>query len=100
MGQLTAEQAARHPSRHLLTAALGGGRGFEGDSQRVWLADGDQLLLCTDGLTNMVDDATITAALRGPGSADEACRALVATALENGGKDNVTVALARYRLPG
>jgi protein phosphatase len=99
MGQLTAEQAARHPSRHLLTASLGrGGRGFEGDFQHAWLADGDQLLLCTDGLTNMVDDPTITAALGSPGSADEACRALVAAALENGGKDNVTVALARYRL--
>jgi protein phosphatase len=99
MGQLTPDQAARHPCRHVLTASLGGGgQGYEGDFQRAWLADGDQLLLCTDGLTNMVDGAAIMAILRGAASSDEACRALVAAALNNGGKDNVTVALARYRI--
>jgi serine/threonine protein phosphatase PrpC len=98
MGQLTPDQAARHPCRHVLTASLGGGgHSYEGDFQRLWLADGDQLLLCTDGLTNMVGGAAIMAALRGAASSDEACQALVAAALNNGGKDNVTVALARYR---
>jgi serine/threonine protein phosphatase PrpC len=98
MGQLTPEQAARHPCRHVLTASLGGGsQNCEGDFHRAWLADGDQLLLCTDGLTNMVDAAGIMAILRQAASADEACKALVAAALANGGKDNVTVALARYR---
>ncbi len=99
LGQLTVEQAARHPSRHVLTASLGGGGGsYEGDFQRLWLADGDQLLLCTDGLTNMVDGGAIMAALRDAATADEACQALVTAALNKGGKDNVTVALARYRL--
>jgi protein phosphatase len=101
LGQLSAEEAGRHRLRHVLTRALGGrARSFEGDFQRAWLADGDQLLLCTDGLTNMVDDAAIAAVLRGASSSEEACRALVAAALEKGGKDNVTVALARYRFPG
>jgi protein phosphatase len=66
---------------------------------RAWLADGDQLLLCTDGLANMVDDVAIASLLGGAATSHEACQALVAAALDNGGKDNVTVALARYRFP-
>jgi protein phosphatase len=98
LGLLTPEQAASHPCSHILTASLGGGgHSYEGEFQRAWLADGDQLLLCTDGLTNMVDGAAIMAVLRGAATSDEACRALVAAALDAGGKDNVTVALARYR---
>ena len=69
------------------------------DIHSDFLSDGDQLLLCTDGLTNMVDNATIAAILREAASAQEACQALVQKALANGGKDNVTVALARYRFP-
>jgi PPM family protein phosphatase len=100
LGQLSAEEAARHPLRHVLTRSLGGsGAGAEGDFQRAHLADGDQLLLCTDGLTNMVDDAAIGSVLGAAPSANDACKILVAKALEKGGKDNVTVALARYRFP-
>jgi protein phosphatase len=98
MGLLSPDEAASHPWRHVLTASLGGGGNrYEGEFQRAWLADGDQLLLCTDGLTNMVDGATIMTVLRGAATSEEACQALVAAALEAGGKDNVTVALARYR---
>jgi PPM family protein phosphatase len=100
LGYLTAEQAASHPRRHVLTRSLAAaGDAFEGDFQRARLADGDQLLLCTDGLTEMVDHATIGSVLRGAASATEACQVLVDKALEKGGKDNVTVALARYRFP-
>ena len=64
LGQLNAAEAARHPLRHVLTRSLGGSEhGAEGDFQRAQLADGDQLLLCTDGLTNMVDDATVGSVL-------------------------------------
>jgi protein phosphatase len=99
-GQLTPGQAEHHPLRHVLTASLGGGvDSCEGDFQRAGLADGDQLLLCTDGLTSMVDAGAIMGVLRGAASAGEACQALVAAALDNGGQDNVTVALARYRFP-
>ena len=100
LGLLTAEEAGRHPWRHALTRSLSAGDAtFDGDFERAALADGDQLLLCTDGLTNMVDGAAIMAILRGAASADDACQALIAAALDNGGKDNVTVALARYRIP-
>jgi PPM family protein phosphatase len=100
MGRLTAEQVARHPFRHVLTRSLGGREvGLDGDFQQAWLADGDQLLLCTDGLTDMVDNAAIASVLGGAASATAACQALVEAALQNGGQDNVTVALARYRFP-
>ena len=72
---------------------------YQGDFQQATLADGDQLLLCTDGLTDMVDNQTIGSVLSRAASADEACQFLLAAALKNGGKDNVTIALARYRIP-
>jgi protein phosphatase len=99
-GVVHPEEAANHPYRHVLTRVLGGGGvEVEAEVQRVSLADEDQLLLCTDGLTEMVDPTTIGAILRSSPSSDDACRRLVEVALENGGEDNVTVVLARYRFP-
>ncbi len=69
------------------------------DVQVYTLADGDQVLLCTDGLTDMVDDLLIESVLSRDGSAQSACQNLVNLALSNGGKDNVTVIVARYSLP-
>lgn len=73
-----------------ITQALGLDRSMVPDVTHVALAAGDRLLLCTDGLTNMVDDKGI-ALLLGKGDATEATDALVETALANGGIDNVTV---------
>jgi PPM family protein phosphatase len=85
--------------RHVLTHAIGiAGTGGDPDIDRLHLDDGDRLLLCTDGLTGMVDDATIAAELQRDRSADETCQALVDRALEGGGKDNVTVVVAGYRM--
>jgi protein phosphatase len=100
MSQLTPEQAAAHPLRHVLTRSLGAGDdGVEGEFQRAWLQDQDQLLLCTDGLTQMVDDATIESILGSAKTAHDACEQLVDEALNRGGKDNVTVVVGRYRFP-
>jgi protein phosphatase len=63
------------------------------------LANGDQLLLCTDGLTDMVDDTEIELVLNSATSAKSACRSLIDLALNNGGRDNVTVIVARYSIP-
>jgi serine/threonine protein phosphatase PrpC len=84
--------------RNVLTRAIGAtGVGCEPDVERYQLADGDRLLLCTDGLTNMVDDGPMACELgRGTPSAD-VCQALVDLALDQGGKDNVTVVVATYR---
>src|SRR5262249_19758670 len=97
-GHLTPEQATEHPWRHALSRSLGAGeQTFEGEFQRLELADGDQLLLCTDGLTMHVDDNSLTAVLARAATAAEASSALVQEALAKGGRDNVTVALARYK---
>jgi protein phosphatase len=99
-GAIEPQEAAGHQMRHVLTRFLGGGAAkIEADLQRLELADGDQVLLCTDGLTDMVDDDTIGTMLRGGASAQQACDRLVERALKNGGRDNVTVVLGRYRFP-
>jgi protein phosphatase len=100
LGVLHPEQAARSRYKHYLTRALGDLEGnAKVDVQRARLHDGDQLLLCTDGLTDMVPDAVIAEVLRQSATAAEACQALVDRALGIGGRDNVTVALARYQFP-
>jgi serine/threonine protein phosphatase PrpC len=63
------------------------------------LENKDQLLLCTDGLTDLVDDTEIESILTEEDSAQSACRKLVDLALRNGGRDNVTVIVARYSIP-
>jgi PPM family protein phosphatase len=85
--------------RHVLTNVLGGpAEGVSVDVLHHRLADGDRLLLCTDGLTNMVPDDDIAQVLaRKPVPAD-ACHDLVELALERGGNDNVTVVLALYKI--
>jgi protein phosphatase len=99
-GVIAQEETTTHRTRHVLTRALGGHDDqARAEAQRLALADGDQLLLCSDGLTEMVDDTTIHDVLRSTSSAREACQTLVDLALKNGGKDNVTVVVARYHCP-
>jgi protein phosphatase len=69
------------------------------DVHDYFLDDRDQLLLCTDGLTDLVSDEEIEAVLAADGSARASCRRLVDMALANGGRDNVTVIVARYSIP-
>jgi len=99
-GAITSQELARHPLRHMLTGAIStkGARGTV-ELQHVPLAGGDQILLCSDGLTDMISDAEIDEALAGPGNAQDACDRLVDRALAAGGKDNVTVVVAAYRIP-
>ena len=63
------------------------------------LEDGDQVLLCTDGLSDMVEDTLIEAVLNEAPSSRAACQSLVDLALSNGGRDNITVIVARYSIP-
>ena len=89
---------SRH--RHVLTNALGGTiADVQVDTDRLQLEDGDRLLLCSDGLTDLVDDATIAGLLRETTRSSDACDRLVQRALDSGGRDNVTVIVAAYRLP-
>ena len=63
------------------------------------LEDGDRLLLCSDGLTDLVDDEAITRILLETSRSSDACERLVQQALDSGGRDNMTVIVAAYRLP-
>lgn len=63
------------------------------------LENDDQVMLCTDGLSDMVDDTLIEAVLNESPSARAACQSLVDLALSNGGRDNITVIVARYSIP-
>jgi PPM family protein phosphatase len=98
-GALAPGEVQGHPLRHVLTVALGRmTTEVRADVRHLRLRDGDQVLLCTDGLTDMVEEGAIEAVLREAGSAAVACHALVEAALAGGGRDNVTVVLARYRI--
>jgi protein phosphatase len=74
LGIVPKKSAQNHPFRHVLMNVLGGGADPpKPEVEHIALSHGDQLLLCTDGLTDMVDDATITAILASAGSASAAC---------------------------
>jgi serine/threonine protein phosphatase PrpC len=99
-GILRPDQEGWHYFKHALTRVIGRGESLaETEIQQLTLADEDQILLCTDGLTDMVGQQMIAPILSDSKTSEEACQRLVAAALDNGGKDNVTVVLARYRLP-
>jgi serine/threonine protein phosphatase PrpC len=95
-GLLTREQAAIHPQRGVVTRAVGLDPQVQVDlPEPLELAPGDQVLLCTDGLTEVVDDDRIAAVLAEQADGDDACTALIAAANQGGGPDNVTVVLLR-----
>ncbi|HWM55935.1 MAG TPA: Stp1/IreP family PP2C-type Ser/Thr phosphatase [Solirubrobacterales bacterium] len=89
-GQLTEEQAEDHPQRSIITRALGPEPEVEVDVQTVPAAPGDVFLLCSDGLTTMLDDERIARLLSGATSLEAAVRALIDEANRAGGRDNIT----------
>jgi protein phosphatase len=87
--------------KNVLTKALGIRAEVDFEVTTLKLEPGDIILLCSDGLTNMLTDtAILDLVLDHGGDLGEACRRLVATANDNGGRDNVSVVLARYGGPG
>jgi protein phosphatase len=93
-----APPAETEPYKHLLLNSFGDHpEDVKIDVDHVALADGDRLMLCSDGLTDMVSDNEITATLVQIAGAQAACDALIDRALANGGKDNVTVVVAVFR---
>ncbi|MRS12579.1 MAG: Stp1/IreP family PP2C-type Ser/Thr phosphatase [Actinobacteria bacterium] len=89
-GQITVEESRSHPNRSVITRALGSDPNMLVDTFEVEAAQGDRLLLCTDGLTSMVSDAEIARVLGSAASAQTAVDTLVDMALAAGGHDNVT----------
>jgi len=99
-GAIPQDDVSTHRLRHTLTSCLGGeSRKIQMEIRHLRLMDGDRLLLCSDGLTDMVSDPEIAEVMRATEGSAQACPALVNLALQKGGKDNVTVVLARYSIP-
>jgi PPM family protein phosphatase len=94
-GQLTDAQAEDHPQRSIITRALGPEPEVDVDLQTVPVQAGDVFLICSDGLTTMLDDAKIAHILGRSTSLQSAVRALVDEANRAGGRDNITVVLFR-----
>jgi protein phosphatase len=92
-GTLTAQEARRHPARNILTRAVGSQEDIEADVIQEDLKPGDQILLCSDGLTTMVEDEDILDTLRGAGDPETGCKSLVDLANQRGGDDNITAVL-------
>ena len=100
MGVITPEDAQTHHAKHVLTGAItADAQSADVELRTERLNDGDQLLLCSDGLTDMVRDSEIAAVLAKKQSAQQSCDELVNLALDAGGKDNVTVIVAAYKIP-
>lgn len=98
-GRLDAEVAQSHPQRNVVTRALGAEPDVTVDTRVAGLGSGDTLLLCSDGLTDRVDDREIATIVRDAGRLDDAARALVDLANERGGTDNISAVLVRPRSP-
>ena len=94
-GQITAEEAARHPQKNVITRALGTDPGVEIDLYEFRIMPDDVLLLCTDGLTNMLSDEEIASLLAEEQGGTMAYLAgrLVESANQQGGHDNITAVL-------
>ncbi|GBD37469.1 Putative protein phosphatase 2C-type [bacterium HR36] len=95
LGQLTPEEAENHPRKNELQQALGAQPFVEPQTLTLQLKPGDWLLLCSDGLTNHVDHATLTEMLQRADSAEMCARRLVNLANAYGGSDNTTVIAIR-----
>jgi PPM family protein phosphatase len=99
-GKLTPQEADEHPQRSIITRALGPEAGVEADS-RTWPARaGDLYLICSDGLTSMVEETRVGELVAGAPSLAAAGRALIEAANEAGGRDNITVVLFRLEEVG
>ena len=90
-GRLRPDQAEHHPQRSIITRALGVDSDVAVDTQTIELREGDRVLLCSDGLSSMVERESIAAVLGDNADPQEASERLVQLANEAGGEDNVTV---------
>ena len=97
LGMIPQEEVDRHRLHHVLTRAVGAHEETPvGDFHHVRLEEGDRLLVCSDGLTDMTGPQEIQAVLHRYAKSELACRALVDLALERGGRDNITVIVAGF----
>ena len=89
-GEITPAQGRTHPRRNIITRAVGSERFVSCDEYAIPIREGDRFLLCSDGLTNAVEEAELHRVLLAEESAESACRKLVEEAVNSGARDNVT----------
>ncbi|HBV99538.1 MAG: hypothetical protein JL50_13450 [Peptococcaceae bacterium BICA1-7] len=90
-GGITREQAREHPHRNVLTRALGTDPSVEVDIIKTSLEVGDYVLICSDGLTGLVEDCQIMDLVKSAPNPEQAVRDLIKEALRQGGNDNISV---------
>jgi protein phosphatase len=96
-GVIRPEDVGSNRFRHVVTNVLGGGRaGVQTDVRQAELQTGDVLLLCTDGLSDMLPDERLAGILAAEADPRAACERLVAEANAQGGRDNITAIVARF----
>lgn len=95
LGEMDEQEARRHPDKNIITRAIGATDSIEADFFEVDLGPKDSILLCTDGLTNMVDDEAIRQIIQSHTKPEEQIQTLIHTANKNGGSDNITAILIR-----
>jgi PPM family protein phosphatase len=96
-GEITPQQARSHPAQGRLSRFVGMEDEALPDVKTMALHKGDQLLLCSDGLTGLLSDNQIASVISSNLGCQEACQRLVAAANTNGGRDNITAVLLRWR---
>lgn len=94
LGGINAEDAKHHPDKNIITRAVGVGEKLEIDFFEYRLQKGDMILMCTDGLSNMIEDEEILRIVKSSRDIVEAVERLIERANENGGQDNIGVILA------
>lgn len=95
-GEIDREEARVHPNKNIITRALGANTTVEPDFFEVYLEDGDTVLMCSDGLTNMLDDEAIENIIREySDDLEMAAEILVKSANQNGGKDNIAIIIIK-----
>lgn len=93
LGEMDKEDAKEHPDKNIITRAIGVGAEVAVDFFETRVTENDTILMCSDGLTNMIEDADIKRIILGQRDIVEKAERLVETANQNGGRDNITVVL-------
>lgn len=93
VGEITEQEASIHPKKNILTRAVGTDQSIDIDVTMVSCEPGEQLLLCTDGLTNKLSDEDIQTIIQSAGTLHEAGETLIAEANARGGEDNISLVL-------
>ena len=94
LGGINAEEAKHHPDKNIITRAIGAKKNVEIDFFEYRLQNGDMILMCTDGLSNLVDDEEMHRIVKSARDVVEAVELLIERANGNGGSDNIGIVIA------